>query len=57
MPSFILIHSTVWPQYTNITDRQAGQDRQTTVRQHSANRFTDGHGRPKNWRLSTNKSL
>jgi len=26
MPSFILIHLTVWPQYTNVTDRQ---DRQT----------------------------
>ena len=22
MPSFILIHPTVWPQYTNVTDRQ-----------------------------------
>jgi len=27
MPSFILIRSTVWPQYTNVTDRQ---DRQRT---------------------------
>jgi len=30
MPSFILIHPTVCPQYTNITDRQTdrkGQDR------------------------------
>ena len=26
MPSFILIHPAVWPQYTNVTDRQ---DRQT----------------------------
>jgi len=26
MPNFILIHPTVWPQYTNVTDRQ---DRQT----------------------------
>jgi len=26
MPSFILIRPTVWPQYTNVTDRQ---DRQT----------------------------
>jgi len=25
MLSFILIHPTVWPQYTNITDRQTGQ--------------------------------
>jgi len=31
MPSFILIHPTVWPQYTNVTDRQTGQDR-TMVR-------------------------
>jgi len=31
MPSFILIHRTVWPQYTNIeTDRQT--DRQTDRR-------------------------
>ena len=35
MPSFIVIHPTVWPQYTNVTDRtgQTGQtdrtDRQT----------------------------
>ena len=35
IPSFILIHPTVWPQYTNVTDRQ---DRQTTVRWHRANR-------------------
>jgi len=27
MPSGTLIHPTVWPQYTNITDRQTGQDR------------------------------
>jgi len=46
MPSFILIHPTVWPQYTNVTDRQTGQDRQTertdrqtTDRWHRANRF------------------
>jgi len=25
VPSFILIHPTVWPQYTNVTDRQTGQ--------------------------------
>ena len=32
MPSFILIRKTVWPQCTNVTDRQTGQtDRQTTV--------------------------
>ena len=40
VPSLILIHATVCPQYTNITaDRQ---DRQTTVRQHRVNRFTNG---------------
>jgi len=22
VPSFILIHPTIWPQYTNVTDRQ-----------------------------------
>jgi len=25
VPSGILIHPTVWPQYTNVTDRQTGQ--------------------------------
>ena len=25
VPSSILIHPTVWPQYTNVTDRQTGQ--------------------------------
>jgi len=29
MPSFILIRPTVWPQYTNVTDRQRGQTGQT----------------------------
>jgi len=24
--SDILVHPTVWPQYTNVTDRQTGQD-------------------------------
>jgi len=24
-----LIHPTVWPQYTNVTDRTDGQNRQT----------------------------
>ena len=35
VPSGILIHPTVWPQYTNVTDR-TGQDRHrlTMVRQH-----------------------
>ena len=40
MPSFILIHPTVWPQYTNVSDRQdsTGQDRadRQTERQHRA---------------------
>ena len=27
MPSSILIHPTTWPQYTNVTDRETGQDR------------------------------
>jgi len=26
MPSFILIHPTVWPQYTNVTDRTDRKD-------------------------------
>ena len=39
VPSFILIHPTVWPQYTNVTDRT---DKQTTDRYHRANRFTNG---------------
>jgi len=37
MQSFILIHPTIWPQYTNITDR--------TDRQRRANRFKND--RPK----------
>jgi len=28
VPSFILIHPNVWPQYTNVTDRTDRQDRQ-----------------------------
>jgi len=27
MPSIVLIRRTVWPQCTNVTDRQTGQDR------------------------------
>ena len=42
----ILIHSTVWPQYTNVTDRQQTDrtDRADNglIRQHRANRFTNG---------------
>jgi len=44
--SFILIHPKIWPQYTNVTDRQTDRtDRQTTVRQHRANRFTNGRSK------------
>ena len=33
VPSFILIHPTIWPQYTKVMDRQTDrQDRQTMVR-------------------------
>jgi len=35
VPSFILIHPTVWPQCTNVTD---GQDRQTGQRSDSIER-------------------
>jgi len=42
-PSGILIHPTVWPQYTNVTDTQT--DNGPTA--YSANRFTNGH--PKNY--------
>jgi len=30
-PSFILIRPTLWPQYTNVIDRQDRTDRKTTV--------------------------
>jgi len=30
MPSFIVIRPTVWPQYTNVTDRTDRQDGQRT---------------------------
>jgi len=35
MPNFILIHPTVWPQYTNVTDRQTDR---TGQRSHSIGR-------------------
>ena len=38
MPSFILIHPTVWPQYTNVRDRQ---DRQTGQTDRQTDRQTD----------------
>jgi len=55
--SGILIHPTIWSQYTNVTDRQTGQDRtgQTTVREHRANRFTNC--RPKTERLKRNSPV
>jgi len=42
MPSFIWIHPTVWPQYTNVTDRQI--DRQTLQTVHERKR-SDSVGR------------
>jgi len=33
VPSFILIHATVWPQYTNVTDRQCSDSIGRTVLQ------------------------
>ena len=44
VPSFILMHPTVWPQYTNVTDRQTDSIGRTvlqTVAQNSTNRPTD----------------
>jgi len=38
MPSFILIRPTVWPQYTNVTDRQTGQTGETGQRTDSIGR-------------------
>ena len=46
--SFIWIHPTVWPQYTNVTDRQDRQDRQTGQRSDSTGR-TVLQRSPKNW--------
>jgi len=42
VPSFILICPTVWPQCTNVTDRQTDRQDRTTVRWHRANSFTNG---------------
>jgi len=54
VPSFILIHPTIWPQYTNVTDRQDRTDRtDRTVWQHRANCFTNG--RPKTTHLNFTK--
>ena len=41
MPSFILIHPTVWPQYTNVTDRQTDR----TGRQDRRGQRSDSIGR------------
>jgi len=43
MPSFILIRQTVWPQYTNVTDRTDRTDRQ---RSDSIGRTVFTNGRP-----------
>ena len=51
-PSFIFIRPTVWPQYTNITDRRGQTDRQRsdsigrTVLQTVAQKLKDIHGSP-----------
>ena len=48
VPSFILIRQTVWPHYTNVTDRQDRTDRQRsdsigrTVLQTVAQKFSRG---------------
>jgi len=45
MPSFILIHPTVWPQYTIRQDRQTGRDNCPIAKflyRPRANRFTNG---------------
>jgi len=42
MPSFILIRLSVWPQYTNVTDRQ---DRQTNRQDRIDRQRTDSIGR------------
>jgi len=49
-PSFILIRPTVWPQYTNVTDRQTGQTDRTGQRSDSTGRtdFTNGHPKTRN---------
>jgi len=31
VPSFMLIHPTVWPQYINVTDRQTGQTQRSVA--------------------------
>jgi len=41
MPSFILIHPTVWPQYSNVTYRQTGVDTGQTDRQTHRQRSDD----------------
>jgi len=48
IPSDILIHPTVWPQYTNVTDRTDSHAGQTTVRWDRANPFTNGCPKNKN---------
>jgi len=45
--------SRVWPQYINVPDRHDRETDRTTVRQHRANRFTNG--RPKNFVVIKNQ--
>jgi len=47
MPSFILIHPTVWPQYANVTDRQDRQTDSQTDRptDRQTNKWPDSTGR------------
>jgi len=47
MPSFILMHPTVWPQYANVTDR-TGQVN-CLIALHRANRFTNGRPKTQFW--------
>ena len=54
VPSDILIHPTIWLQYTNITDRQdrqTGQDRQTDRQRQTDRERTVLQTSPKNYPL------
>ena len=50
VPSVILIHPTVWPQFINVTDRATDRQTDREVRQDRANCFTNG--RPKSGGLA-----
>jgi len=45
-PNGILIHRTVWPQYTNVTDRQIDRTDRTGQRSRSIGRTVTCNGRP-----------